>query len=145
MTQISQHDWEQSIQWVSLVVGCVIRHSGKYLLVQKKQEKAYGLWNLPAGHVDKDEPLIEAAIRETKEETGYSVEILSEVGIYHHEAQAAVKHAYEAKIIGGKPIVINEEILQLGWFTFPEIERLHSENKIRAEWVWQAIEEHNEK
>lgn len=38
--------------------------------------------NQPAGHVEANETLIEAAIRETLEETGYSVTIDSLLGIY---------------------------------------------------------------
>ena len=54
---------------VPVVAGCVIQKDGKYLLVQEKQQKVYGLWNLPAGHVDEGETFEEAAIRESQEET----------------------------------------------------------------------------
>jgi ADP-ribose pyrophosphatase YjhB (NUDIX family) len=38
--------------------------------------------NQPAGHVEANETLVEAAIRETLEETGYTVSIESVLGIY---------------------------------------------------------------
>lgn len=59
-----------------VVAGCVIKKDGNYLLVQERQPKVYGKWNLPAGHVDKDETIEQAAVREAKEETGYEVELI---------------------------------------------------------------------
>ena len=59
---------------LAVIVGCVIEKDGKYLLVQEAQEKCYGKWNLPAGHLDPNETIIDAAKREAKEETGCDVE-----------------------------------------------------------------------
>ncbi len=56
-----QSKWEDTVAWVGVVAGCVIRRDSTYLLVQEKQKKAYGLWNLPAGYVDKGETIEQAA------------------------------------------------------------------------------------
>ena len=58
-----------------IIVGGVLEKDGKYLLVQEAQEKCYGKWNLPAGHLDPNETIIEAAKREIKEESGLDVEL----------------------------------------------------------------------
>jgi len=87
---------KEAIQ-VRVVAGVVIRKDDKYLLVQEKQPKAYGLWNFPAGMVDVGESLEQAAIREAKEESGYDVELIKEIEIFHTFATDVVKHAYEAK------------------------------------------------
>lgn len=142
---MTDDEWKKSIEWTRVVVGCVVFSDGRYLLVQEKQQSAYGLWNLPAGHVDKGETLEEAAIREMKEETGYAVELISEIGVYHHIATAPVKHAYEATIIGGVESLQEDEILQVEWFNFETIKAMHEHGKIRSEWVWLAIEEHHDK
>ena len=134
--------WEETIEWARVVVGCIVYKDTKYLMVQEKQEWAYGLWNLPAGHVDKGELLEEAARREAKEETGYEVRLVHELGIYHHTAQSPVKHAYEAEIIGGSMHAQEEEILQVEWLSYKEIEKLYKSGKIRSEWIWQAINDH---
>lgn len=136
---MSQADWEASVAWVGIVSGNVIKQDGKYLMVQEKQEKAYGLWNLPAGFVDKGETIEQAAIREAKEETGYTVELLHEVLVAHESATNPVKHAFLAKVTGGELTVDNDEIMDVKWLTFSEIEALNNKQKIRAAWVWDAI------
>lgn len=131
--------WEQTIEWARVVVGCIVPQDGKYLFIQERQERAYGLWNIPAGHVDKDETIEHAAIRETQEETGYAVELDEEIAIYHEAATRPVKHAYRAHIVSGKAITSSDEILQVKWLSYAEIKALYDEGKIRSEWVWKAI------
>lgn len=53
---------------VQVVAEVVLQKDDKFLLVQEKQAKAYGKWNLPAGKVDKGESLEQAAVREAREE-----------------------------------------------------------------------------
>lgn len=57
-----------------VVVGVVVEKDGKYLLVQEAKASCRGKWNLPAGHLDPGETIIDGAKREAKEETGSIVE-----------------------------------------------------------------------
>ena len=50
--------------------------------------------NQPAGHVEANETLIEAAIRETLEETGYTVSIDSVLGMYTYTPPDSANHTY---------------------------------------------------
>ncbi|MGL4576466.1 MAG: NUDIX hydrolase [Burkholderiaceae bacterium] len=52
----------------SVTVAAVIEHHGKFLLVEEDTADGVRL-NQPAGHLDPHESLIDAAIRETREET----------------------------------------------------------------------------
>jgi len=119
------------------VAGVVLRQDEKYLLVQEKQPKAYGLWNLPAGKVDVGETLEEAAIREAKEEVGLDVELIQKIGIFQDTATEAVKHAFEAKIIGGELKYPEDEMLDAKWLTFEEVNEF--KDKMRSNWVFDAI------
>lgn len=132
-------EWEASIERAAVVVACLIKKDHKYLLVQEGQPKAYGLWNLPAGHVDKGEKIREAAIREAKEETGYDVRLIKEIAILHEDATNAVKHVFSANIIGGEISFKSDEILDVKWLTFEEIKTINDNRKIRRSWVWDII------
>lgn len=137
---MNQKEWEASIAWSKVVAGCVIkRDDGKYLLVQEKQPKVYGLWNIPAGHVDKGEDIEAAAVREVKEESGYDVELGTKIDIYQETVESPVRHAFEANIIGGELKVQPEEILDANWFSYDEITSMKEEGKLRVEWIYDAI------
>lgn len=60
-----------------MVVGCLIEHDNKVLLCKRNIEPSYGLWTLPAGYMEIGESAAEGAIRETWEEAGAEVEVLS--------------------------------------------------------------------
>ncbi len=137
---MNQKEWEESIAWSRVVAGCVVQNEdGKYLLVQEKQPKVYGLWNLPAGHVDKGEEIESAAIREVKEETGYDVELGDKIGIYHETVESPVRHAFIANITGGELRIQPDEILDVAWFSFDEITNMKNEGKLRVEWIYDAM------
>jgi ADP-ribose pyrophosphatase YjhB (NUDIX family) len=138
--QMSQEEWEASIVRVGVVAACLVRKDDKYLLVQEKQPKAYGLWNLPAGHVDTGESVEVAAIREVKEETGYNVQLVKEVALYHETAPQTVKHVFTADIIDGELAPQEDEILAVRWLTFDEIKQINEDGKLRALWVWDVIQ-----
>lgn len=137
---MNQEEWEASIAWSKVVAGCVIRRDdGKYLLVQEMQPKVYGLWNLPAGHVDKGETIEDAAAREVKEETGLDVELGDKIGIYHETIESPVRHAFAAKIIGGELKAQPDEILDAKWFSFDEITNMKQDGKLRVDWIYEAM------
>lgn len=52
-----------------LTVAAIIEREGRYLLVEERSEGRIVL-NQPAGHVEEDESVIQAIVRETLEESG---------------------------------------------------------------------------
>ena len=138
---MTAEEWEASIERVGVVVGCLIKRDGKYLLVQENQPSAHGLWNLPAGHVDKGEELEQAAKREVKEETNLEVDIKRELHVYHEKAAKSVKHIYFAEVVRGELRPQDGEIMDVRWLTFDEVESLNREQKLRAPWVWDIVQE----
>jgi len=135
---MSQSKWEASIQRVGVVVGCLVKCDGKYLLV-KENPSGKDVYNLPAGHVDKDEQLEAAAIRESKEETGYDVRLIEQIALYHESAPQSVKHVYLAEIIGGEEKAQEGEILEVVWRSFDEIVELEKAGVMRAPWVFDVV------
>ena len=62
------------------VAFCLVENSrGEVLFIQRGYGKEKGKWSLPGGLVDRGESSKHAAYRETKEETGLIVEIISTV------------------------------------------------------------------
>ena len=59
-----------------LGVGAVIVDQGRVLLVRRGNEPMKGHWTLPGGLLELGETLAEGVVREVREETGLSVEIV---------------------------------------------------------------------
>ena len=58
-----------------LVVGSIPQYEDKVLLCRRAIEPRYGYWTLPAGFMENDETLGQAALRETLEEAGVRIEL----------------------------------------------------------------------
>ena len=83
-----------------LAVNVAVIHENKILLTQRDD---FETWILPSGGVEDGESIAQAAIRETKEETGIDVELTSLVGIYSRLSNMAPVHVvlFVAKPVGG--------------------------------------------
>ncbi|KQQ59867.1 NUDIX hydrolase [Pseudomonas sp. Leaf127] len=68
-----------------VTVATVIEDQGRFLFVEELQQ-GQPVLNQPAGHLDPNESLQQAAVRETLEETGWDVELTGVVGIYLYTA-----------------------------------------------------------
>lgn len=66
-------------------VATIVEQDGRFLFVDEMADGKRVL-NQPAGHVDEREPILDAAVRETLEETGWEVEITHLIGIYTYTA-----------------------------------------------------------
>lgn len=127
-------------QTLKLVAGCILQKDGKYLLVQEHLPKAYGKWNLPAGHVDPGESTVNAAVREVKEETGLVVIADKEVFSEAIPERDREFHIFTAQIVGSTLVVQPDEIMDAQWFGLDEIYQLQKEDQLRSEWMVRAIE-----
>lgn len=56
-----------------VVVGSVVVHDGRILLVRRAQEPEAGRWSVPGGRLEPGETVHEAAVREVAEEAGIGV------------------------------------------------------------------------
>jgi 8-oxo-dGTP diphosphatase len=86
-------------------VGVLVEIEGKILLVQRGQPPFEGWWALPAGYIEADESVEEAAVRECKEETGLDVELLELFGVYSFPegpVQSGIIIFFRAQPVGGE-------------------------------------------
>ena len=66
-----------------VTVATVVEKDGRFLFVEEHSEGfVHTVFNQPAGHVECSETIVQAAIRETLEETGHHVEVDHLLGIY---------------------------------------------------------------
>lgn len=106
------------------IAGILLKKNNKFLFVREKQSGVYGLWNLPAGHVDEGESLQEAASRECKEETGLEIEVGQQLLQFTGDTADHEVHIFEGKIVGGEIAYDPEELLDAKWLTKEEIKTL---------------------
>ncbi len=108
---------------MKVIVGGIIEKDGKVLLVQEKQEDCYGKWNIPAGHLDCNESILEGARREIKEETGCDVELTGVANIANRvlENDIFVQITFVGKVINETIKIDPEEILDVKWFDMEDI------------------------
>jgi len=68
-----------SVHYVNpkLVLGAIPEWEGRVLLCRRAIEPRYGYWTLPAGFMENGESTADAAARETLEEAGAHIELLT--------------------------------------------------------------------
>lgn len=84
-----------------LAAGTVIQDDAKLVLLRRAIEPAYGKWVFPGGFVDRGETVVDAAIRETREEANVDVRIHALIDVYSYPGSPVVVVVYAAEILGG--------------------------------------------
>ncbi len=108
-----------------ITVATVIEKDGRFLFVKEHAEERVVL-NQPAGHLEMDESLIQAAIRETLEETGWDIEITQLIGIYLYTAPSN-NVTYQRVCFAGRALAqrenhqLDEGIIALVWLSRDEL------------------------
>jgi 8-oxo-dGTP diphosphatase len=115
------------IHWgeYSLGVGGVVWHEGKVLLVQRSHDPGKGMWTIPGGYVNQDEPIGDAITREILEETGIYAKPLSLIALRDRPSE---KHdiyiIFLMDYIRGTLKAQEDEVSDLGFFALEEYQCL---------------------
>jgi len=72
-------------------------------------------WEMPGGIVEEGESLKDAAIRETKEESGIDIEVLKFCGVFQNVKKSICNTLFLAKPIGGE-LTTSSESLEVGFY-----------------------------
>lgn len=72
-------------------------------------------WEMPGGIVEEGESLKEAAIRETKEESGIDIEITKFCGVFQNVSRSICNTLFLGRPIGGE-LTTTPESLEVGYF-----------------------------
>lgn len=84
-----------------VVTTLPITESGELVLLRRGIEPGRGWWAQPGGFLEIDETVHQAAVRETREETGLLIEPGEIIGLYTRLEAAVVTIAFEARVVGG--------------------------------------------
>jgi 8-oxo-dGTP diphosphatase len=104
-----------------VAVGTIIRmHDGRLVLVRRAIEPGYGLWVFPGGYVDRGEHIVEAAVREAREESGLIVRVDGLLNIYSYAGTTPIIIVYSATAIDGE-LCTDDECLEARLFSAEEI------------------------
>jgi ADP-ribose pyrophosphatase YjhB (NUDIX family) len=131
---------------IHLTVATVVKSDNSFLMVKEK-EFGRSVINQPAGHVEPGEDIIDAAVRETYEETGWNVEIENLIGIYSSKAKVSgityYRLAFSAHAISyDEQASIDPDIDEVLWLTMDQISS-NSDN-LRSELVISCINDFNQ-
>ncbi len=103
------------------VAFCLVENkSGQVLLVQRGYGKEKYKWSLPGGHVDGKEGYQRAAARETREEAGLRVKIISTIMVGHTNAI----QTFFGIIVGGTLKAKRPECLDARFFSYHNLPEL---------------------
>lgn len=125
-----------------LTVAAVIEQKGKFLLVAESPDGTQ-VFNQPAGHVEEDEPLLHAVVREVKEEVCRHFEPEALCGIYRwrspHNGITYLRAAFCGTISDYDPqLQRDSDIIGDSWFSRPELDH----QPLRSPLVLQCIDDY---
>src|SRR5690606_20071314 len=127
-----------------VTVATVVVDGGRLLCVEERVQGRLVL-NQPAGHLEPDESLADAALRETREETGWDVRLTAFIGAYQWTAPETRRHylrvAFAAEPRGdGAARPRDEGIGRAVWMTPSELRA--AADRHRSPLVWRVVADH---
>ncbi len=129
-------------------VACVVERAGSYLLVEERDKRTgERVFNQPAGHLEAGETLLEAALRETREETGWLIELSGVIGVALYTAPGNGA-TYHRTTFLGRPVQqlasaeIDSDILAVHWLDYAAIQA--NSARMRSPLVIASIERHRQ-
>jgi len=126
-----------------VTVATVVKRQGRFLLVYEEAE-GQRVYNQPAGHLEPGESLVDAAVRETLEETRWRVKPKALIGIDLYLAPANgvtyLRHTFAAEAQAECPEQpLDEGIIQPCWLSRDEL--LARRAQWRSPLVMQAVDD----
>jgi len=127
-----------------VTVATVVEDQGRFLLVEE-MANGRAVFNQPAGHLEADESLMQAALRETLEETGWEVELTAVTGIYLYTAPSNGV-TYQRVCFAARPLrqrlehPLDDGIIGPRWLTRDEL--LAQSERWRSKLVLRCIDDY---
>jgi len=128
-----------------VTVAAVVERDGRFLMVRERSSSGDLVINQPAGHLEVGETLIEAVIRETREETGWKFIPQAFVGVYQWRNPTERKSFVRFAVCGSvthrnEDPVLDEGIEDVLWLTVDEVSA--QSNALRSPLVVRGIRDY---
>jgi len=126
MQEISSHmkNGAEAVWRPDVTVATIVPRDGRFLIVEE-DVRGQRVLNQPAGHLEPDETLLQAARRETREETGWTVELEHFVGVYQWTSATGehfLRFAFAARALAHDPVQpLDAGIVRALWLNRSEI------------------------
>lgn len=112
---------EQTADQPGISAGIIVREN-RVLMVRRRVKEGELMWQFPAGAIEAGESAEEAAVRETQEETGLTVEAVKLLGERVHPKTGRLMSYTACSVVSGEAHVADEEELaEVAWVTLAEI------------------------
>lgn len=126
-------------------VAAVIESEGRFLMVEELAGGSTSVYNQPAGHLESGESLLDAVIRETREETAWQFHPEYLVGIYRWQVPPGgdtyLRFCFCGQVSGHRPEqVLDEGILAAHWLSRSQLETEPA--RLRSPLVMRAIDDY---
>jgi len=128
---------------VQIGSNTIVERDGKILLVRLNYGPRDGRWALPGGLVEADETAEQAAIRETREETGFTVGLDGLLATWMRPGFPILVVIYRAHVISGTLAVAPDEASEARFFVadeLPPLEELAWPSTAHGIDAWRAYE-----
>jgi 8-oxo-dGTP diphosphatase len=117
--------WQWYLLWLlhdkfMIGVSGVVLNERNQILLLKHRYWPEGSWGLPGGYAKKGERLEDTLAREVKEETGYTIEVLSLLKLASGYKLRLEVH-YLARMVGGDLQLDEREVLEAKFFSPDEL------------------------
>lgn len=104
------------------IAAAIVVHEGCVLMVRRRVREGQLSWQFPAGEVEPGESREDAAVRETKEETGLEVTAVKLLGERVHPATGRLMTYTACDVVSGAAHVADtEELVELAWVPHDDI------------------------
>lgn len=134
MTADASRPWHPHV-----TVASVVARDGRLLMVEERVDGRLVL-NQPAGHLEPDETLLQAAVRETLEETGWDIALEAFVGTYQWTAPEGghyLRFAFAGRALQHHPArPLDTGIERAVWLTPTELQA--ASDRLRSPLVWRV-------
>ncbi len=128
---------------VQIGANTIVERDDEVLLVRLNYGPRDGRWALPGGLVEADETTVEAAVRETEEETGFTVELDGLLATWMRPAFPIIVVIYRAHITRGEMRVAPDEASEARFFprySLPDLDELAWPSTAHGLDAWRAYE-----